>query len=105
MAISLKTTTYKNSWTAKLESLTQAETIGMSLRISALLFNDRNEGAVTVKVKAELSVLKHHTMKTCWGAEVKLHTLQTSSLVQGKQSASLSGHFTTGERTSGNPSG
>jgi hypothetical protein len=58
------------------KTITQAETIGTSLRISALLFNDRNqEGAVTVKVKMELSVLKHHTMKTCWGVEVKLHTV------------------------------
>lgn len=57
----------------------------MSLRISALSFNDRNqECAVTVKVKVELSVLQHHTMKTCCGVEVKLHTLQTSQLAQGK---------------------
>jgi hypothetical protein len=40
-----------------------------------LLFNDRKqEGAVTVKVKVELPVLKHHTMKTYGEVEVKLHT-------------------------------
>lgn len=81
MATAVKTITYRNSWTAKIRVLNH----NRNNRISALSFNDRNqECAVTVKVKVELSVLQHHTMETGCGVEVKLHTLQTSPLAQGK---------------------
>jgi hypothetical protein len=78
MAIAVKTITYQNSWIAKFRVLNQSRNNRIFSQISALLFNDRKqEGAVTVKVKGELSVLKYHTMKTRGEVEVKPHTFKT----------------------------
>jgi hypothetical protein len=57
------------------------------------------------KVKLFLQLIKHHTMKTYWGVEVKFQAFLTSVLDGGEWSASRPDSFTPKEKETPVPIG